>query len=500
MMFHVRKRRAAVVGIAAAVIAAGMIALGAGMATGAGTTNGDPVLFDQVQCQASVGSIHLTAAQPITVQAVVPNQVNQGDTYQVTIPGGAATLPHHNTLDVSAFKNLSTTYMFASSAGSVTIDSAVGSSPNATWNPNDGTGDQSQAFNVTHDATTVTFATPGPLAISQPHDGTLTTPDITVSVTAPMAAATITTYAVEVDTTATVSLGDAVTTCPIPHANPQTDGISATLVGAGGPTTSSQPSCRVAGPNACPTSTTTSTKASTTTSTGGSTTTTTLQQSGPAFSINDVTVNRPDKGTVKATFTVSLSEAATGKTSVKYETHDGTATAPNDYVHKKGTLSFGAGQTSKTITVNVKGGLIGQPDKTFTVDLTTPKNASIADPQGVGTIHDDHLPGISIDDATTARPAKGTKKLTFTVHLTKPPVAGKSVKVSYTTEDLTAHNKVDYNAKHGTLTFKKNATTATITVTVKASATTGDVVFLLQLSNPVNGIMVDGLAAGTITG
>ncbi len=508
-MFGIGRRRAVVAAAAVAACVVGVVVAGTNIGTAAGTTNGDPITFGQVPCAATVGSIHVTQGTDVTLQAVVPNQVDQGATYQVTIPGGAAKLPHSGGgLTISQFKNLATTFLFSSSSGTATVTDAVASAANATWNPNDGTGDQTKAFNVTHDATTVTFTTPGPLPIVQPNDGTLTTPDITVTIVAPMADATITTYATEVDTTATVSLGDAVTTCPIPHVNPQTDGISATVVGAGGPTTSSQPACRKVGSTGCPTTTTTTQKATTTTSQhvttttggGGSTTTTTFQQSGPQLSISDAQVDRPDKGKAKMTFTISLSQPATSKVSVKYETADGTAVSPTDYQHKKGSISFSAGQASKTISVNIIGGLIGQPDKTFSVNLSAPKGAGIADGTGVGTIHDKHLPGISVADATIARPAKGTKKLTFTVTLTKPAAAGQTLKVAYTTQDLTAHNKVDYNAKHGTLTFKKNATTATITVTVKASATTGDAVFILQLSNPVNGILVDGLAAGTITG
>jgi hypothetical protein len=502
-MFGIGRRRAVVAAAAATACVVGVFVAGTNIGTAAGTTNGDPITFGAVPCAASVGSIHLTQPTDVTVQAIVPNQVDQGASYQVTIPGGAASLPHLGQgLPISQFKDLATTILFSSSSGSATVTDAVASSPNATWNPNDGTGDQTKAFNVTHDATTVTFTTPGPMVISQPHDGTLTTPDITVSITAPMANATITTYAVQVNTTATVSIGDAVTSCPIPHADPQTDGISATVVGTGGPTTTSQPPCRKVGATGCPVTTTTTQRATTTTSVGGggSSTSTSIQQTGAQLSISDSQVDRPDKGKAKTTFTISLSQPAASKVSVKYETADGTAVAPTDYQHKKGSLSFSAGQTSKTITVNAIGGLIGQPDKTFSVVLSSPKGAGIADGTGIGTIHDKHLPGISIDDATIARPAKGSKKLTFTLHLTKPAAAGQTVKVAYATADLTAHNKVDYNGKHGTITFKKNSTTATITISVKASATEGDVVFIIQLSNPVNGIITDNLAAGTITG
>jgi hypothetical protein len=78
-------------------------------------------------------------------------------------------------------------------------------------------------------------ATPGPLTV----------PDVTVNMTAPAANSTVTTYTPSVTVTATlVGPGDAATQCIIPHATPQGDGISATVVGTGGPTTTSSPKCR----------------------------------------------------------------------------------------------------------------------------------------------------------------------------------------------------------------------------------------------------------------
>ena len=86
--------------------------------------------------------------------------------------------------------------------------------------------------------------------------GPLTTPDVTINMTAPSANSTVTTYAAAVAVTATLAgPGDTPTQCIVPHAVPQTDGISATVVGTGGPTTTSNPLCRP--PDVCATTTTT---------------------------------------------------------------------------------------------------------------------------------------------------------------------------------------------------------------------------------------------------
>jgi hypothetical protein len=109
----------------------------------------------------------------------------------------------------------------------------------------------------------------------------------------------------------------------------------------------------------------------------------------PALRINDVSVVEGFDGTVPATFTISLSAPSTNTVTVSVTTHDGTATALKDYAPKSATVSFSPGQTSKTVVVGVKGDVRDEPNETFTFDLSSPVNATIADPTGVGTIIDD---------------------------------------------------------------------------------------------------------------
>jgi len=83
-------------------------------------------------------------------------------------------------------------------------------------------------------------------------------------------------------------------------------------------------------------------------------------------------------------FTVTLSGASTQTVTVYYATADGSAVSGTDYAPTNGTLTFGAGETSKTVTVRVYGG--GSGDTNFYVRLSNPVNASIADGEGIGTI------------------------------------------------------------------------------------------------------------------
>jgi hypothetical protein len=76
---------------------------------------------------------------------------------------------------------------------------------------------------------------------------------------------------------------------------------------------------------------------------------------------------------------------------VDFATADGTATvADSDYIAASDTLTFGPGETEKTVTVRVKGDRTAEPDETFFVNLTNATGgATILDTQGVGTILND---------------------------------------------------------------------------------------------------------------
>jgi Tol biopolymer transport system component len=108
------------------------------------------------------------------------------------------------------------------------------------------------------------------------------------------------------------------------------------------------------------------------------------------ISINDVTMAEGNAGQTAFQFTVSLDTAQAGRATVDFSTADGTATAPSDYLAGSGTLTFAAGETAQTVTVQVNGDRIREANETFAVDLANATgNATIADREGVGTIVND---------------------------------------------------------------------------------------------------------------
>ena len=189
-------------------------------------------------------------------------------------------------------------------------------------------------------------------------------------------------------------------------------------------------------------------------------------------SINDVAQAEGDAGETDFTFTVSLSTAVpSGSLTLNYRTEDGSAVADADYRPVSGTLSFGPGETSKTLTVKVLGEKRVETDETFFVWLLVYSNNStspvaIQDSQGQGTILNDDYAALSIDDVTVTEGNAGDVAAVFTVSLSQPVDAG-SVSVSYSTSDGSAvASQPDYRARSGSVSFAAGATVQTISIPV----------------------------------
>jgi hypothetical protein len=215
------------------------------------------------------------------------------------------------------------------------------------------------------------------------------------------------------------------------------------------------------------------------------------------ISVNDVTITEGDSGTKVATFTVTRT-GGTAAFDLTYATADGTATAGSDYVAQPtGTVSFAAGDLTKTISVTINGDTTVEPDETFFVNLLSASNGgTIVDAQGLGTISNDDAAGgvgnISINDVTITEGNSGTKVATFTVSHT----GSAAFSVNYATANSTAtagtSGAADYVATSGTLNFAAGTSTQTVSVTIR-----GDTIyepnetFFVNLTGATNG--------GTIT-
>lgn len=223
----------------------------------------------------------------------------------------------------------------------------------------------------------------------------------------------------------------------------------------------------------------------------------------PTVSIADAAKAEGGSGTSNLGFTVTLSKAATSTVTVKYATSNGTATAGQDYTAGSGTVTFFAGQQSKTVNVAVNGDTAVEADETFTVTLSSPSGATIARATATGTIGNDDVSTpqtstIAIGDASITEGDSGVAAMAFTVSLSS--ASSNAVTVDYVTSNGTATAGQDYNATSGTVTFAPGVTSQLINIGVIGDTTDeSDEAFTVTLSAPSSGATIaDGTGTGTI--
>ncbi len=177
-----------------------------------------------------------------------------------------------------------------------------------------------------------------------------------------------------------------------------------------------------------------------------------------------------------------------------------------DGVLPSGTVSFAAGETSKTITVNVAGDTVGEPDEGFTVTLSNPAtNTTIGTATASGMIRDDDVASLSIAalSADKVEGQSGSTAFTFTV--TRGGNTSIATSASWAAAGSGANpaagsDFVDGVLPSGTVSFAAGETSKTITVNV-AGDTVGepDEGFTVTLSNPATSTTIGtATASGTI--
>ncbi len=186
-------------------------------------------------------------------------------------------------------------------------------------------------------------------------------------------------------------------------------------------------------------------------------------------------------------------------------TADGTATtAGTDYASAAGTLTFSPGVTTQPVTVNVNGDGTDEPDETFFVNLSSPSNATIGDPQAQGTIQNDDspTPTFSIANVSQAEGNAGDDDL----HLHGEPLAGVGVRHGRDGDDVGRlgddGRRRGYVASTQVLAFPIGSTSQTFQVTVNGETKYEPTeAFTVTLSGPTGGAAIGpgGTATGTIT-
>ena len=189
----------------------------------------------------------------------------------------------------------------------------------------------------------------------------------------------------------------------------------------------------------------------------------------PSIAVSNPTVTEPDAGTVNADFVVTLSSPSGETVTVDYTTVDGTATQPADYTLTASTLTFTPGQTSKTVTVPVKGDTTAEGNENFSLQLSNEANATLCDPTtcGTATITDDETVTVSVIDAAIEE-ANLPTTATMPVSVVLSTAIDQPTNVLFHTDDGTAKATQDYTDKAdgSTVTIPAGQTSADIEITI----------------------------------
>jgi parallel beta-helix repeat protein len=201
-----------------------------------------------------------------------------------------------------------------------------------------------------------------------------------------------------------------------------------------------------------------------------------------------------------AVITVTRSADFGGTVGVHYATSNGTASAPGDYTHTQGDLSFGATDTVKKFLVPIVFDMLTESPEQLTITLSAPTGGATL---GVSSAQlrifdsDRAFPSISFGDAVLAEGTGGTRTMSFPV--TVSPHTG-PVSLAYQTVDGTAVAGQDYVAASGPLNFTSIESQKNVSVTITSDAQPEpDEIFFLRVTaqstsvadNEGEGVIVD---------
>ncbi|MFM6731940.1 MAG: beta strand repeat-containing protein, partial [Microcystis panniformis] len=204
-----------------------------------------------------------------------------------------------------------------------------------------------------------------------------------------------------------------------------------------------------------------------------------------------------EDGTTNLIYTFTRNGVTTNSLTVNY-TLGGTATLNTDYTRTgtTNTVTFAAGSSTATVTVDPTADTTFEPDETVILTLASGTGYTVGTTTPVtGTIINDDLFQLSINDITVVEGKDNNAILTVTVDNPN----SQPITFNYTTAPIDATANVDYTSKTGTITIAPNTSTATISIPIlNDNLNEPDEVFTVTLSNPVNATINPDEAIGQV--
>ncbi len=233
--------------------------------------------------------------------------------------------------------------------------------------------------------------------------------------------------------------------------------------------------------------------------TPSSATGTILNDDVPTATITVSPATVAEDGAPNLVYTVNLNQASLTALSINY-TVGGTAINGTDYATITSPLVIPAGNVTGTVTADPTADAAVEADETVLITLAAGTGYTVGVPNSAtGTILNDDLPTLTINDVSLTEGNAGTTNATFTVSLSAPAGPG-GVTFDIATANGTATATRDYLARSFTgQTIPAGSSTYTISIPV-----IGDLLnelnetYFVNVTNVTNAIVGDGQGLGTI--
>jgi CSLREA domain-containing protein len=205
-----------------------------------------------------------------------------------------------------------------------------------------------------------------------------------------------------------------------------------------------------------------------------------------------------------APITVNRVGGSAGTLTVNYATVPGTATEGTDYTAVSGTITFAAGETSKTFTVPVVNDGVSEPDETVGLVLfstTMPELVGARGRAAMTLVDGTTTPTLTFTKflAALTEPLSGTTLAEYTVGLSA--ATGRTVSVHFQTSDGTATAGQDYQPVSLDLAFAHGEFEKHVSVVINGDTLDepDNETFFVNLTNPVNATIGNEMSQVTIS-
>ncbi|MDV6228564.1 Calx-beta domain-containing protein [Nitratireductor aquimarinus] len=215
-----------------------------------------------------------------------------------------------------------------------------------------------------------------------------------------------------------------------------------------------------------------------------------------SISVSPASVN--EDGVANLVYTVTRSQNLSSSTIVNLG-YTGSADA-SDYTGETLTVTIPSGSTSGIVVINPSADLTWEADETVIVSIQSGLGYTIGAPSSAtGTILNDDLGVLTINNATIPEDDSGTQAIPFTISLSSPAGPG-GVTFDIATADGTATAGEDYQAKSIVgATIAPGESTYVFSVDVYGDTSNEpNETFLVNITNVTNAITGDGQGVGTI--